>query len=401
MKEFSIKTLVFLNDKYYVYALIDGRNKEIFYIGKGKGNRVFAHEIESDSIYENEKILRIQEIKKDRAEVKHVILMHSLTENEAFAVEAGIINYFKIFAPNTLLNIQDGHYAHTPMYTEEFDKYYGAEEIQIDNITENIVVIKINNTYTFGQTPEELKDYVRGHWRINIKRAQKAKYIFALFCGWIVGIYEIRGWHPSTQNSDNFPQPENWGNPKLANRSYCDCETVAIDSEVSKKYLYKTINKYSKTTQNPITYIEKTIKNAYPYAKQLIYLEKYIPVLENIINDKDKQIWCKKYSVYSNNSIDKYELRTELSSLMHDAYSNQLVPSNYEQIYETIGCDDMYYSLPPKNVITNLTIDQIISCIAKEFRHDHFSEGVLINRYIADGILLKFMQELREKIIKE
>ena len=32
--------------KYYVYCLVDPRDRKIFYIGKGIGNRVFAHACE-------------------------------------------------------------------------------------------------------------------------------------------------------------------------------------------------------------------------------------------------------------------------------------------------------------------------------------------------------------------
>ena len=33
----------------YVYALVDPNNKEIFYIGKGKENRVFQHPLHQPS----------------------------------------------------------------------------------------------------------------------------------------------------------------------------------------------------------------------------------------------------------------------------------------------------------------------------------------------------------------
>jgi hypothetical protein len=36
----------------YVYRLIDPRNGETFYVGKGKGNRVFAH-IQGELKYAN------------------------------------------------------------------------------------------------------------------------------------------------------------------------------------------------------------------------------------------------------------------------------------------------------------------------------------------------------------
>ena len=41
VKEFSNEAID--NLKYYVYKLIDPRDGKVFYIGKGKGNRVFSH----------------------------------------------------------------------------------------------------------------------------------------------------------------------------------------------------------------------------------------------------------------------------------------------------------------------------------------------------------------------
>ena len=42
MNAFNQKTIEEL--KYYVYCLIDPRDSKIFYVGKGKGNRVFQYE---------------------------------------------------------------------------------------------------------------------------------------------------------------------------------------------------------------------------------------------------------------------------------------------------------------------------------------------------------------------
>jgi hypothetical protein len=39
--KFTIEQTEFL--KYYVYIYMDPDTKEIFYVGKGKGNRVFSH----------------------------------------------------------------------------------------------------------------------------------------------------------------------------------------------------------------------------------------------------------------------------------------------------------------------------------------------------------------------
>ena len=57
INNFSLPVIKKLN--YYVYRLIDPRNGNTFYAGKGKGNRVFAHMADALKIT-REKIISIR-----------------------------------------------------------------------------------------------------------------------------------------------------------------------------------------------------------------------------------------------------------------------------------------------------------------------------------------------------
>lgn len=77
--------------KYYVYRLIDPRNGETFYVGKGTGNRLFAHvkgEFDTEDDVLTEKLLRIRQIRLDGFEVAHVVHRHGMDEDQALEVEA-------------------------------------------------------------------------------------------------------------------------------------------------------------------------------------------------------------------------------------------------------------------------------------------------------------------------
>ena len=63
---------------YYIYCLVDPRNQNIFYIGKGIGNRVFQHAqgALTCKTNENDKISLINDIHKDGLEPLYLSLIH-------------------------------------------------------------------------------------------------------------------------------------------------------------------------------------------------------------------------------------------------------------------------------------------------------------------------------------
>ena len=112
VKEFNPSVIEAL--QYYVYCLVDPRDNRIFYIGKGKGNRVFQHA--KASLNENEHSLKldiIRSILKEGKEVKHYIIRHNLTEETAITLESTLIDlltYEKFNKTNQLANIVAGHH---------------------------------------------------------------------------------------------------------------------------------------------------------------------------------------------------------------------------------------------------------------------------------------------------
>ena len=73
----------------YVYVYIDPRNNAPFYIGKGVGNRAFAHLEEAS---ETEKVQKIRELRDAGLEPRIDILRYGLSDTEAALVEASAID---------------------------------------------------------------------------------------------------------------------------------------------------------------------------------------------------------------------------------------------------------------------------------------------------------------------
>lgn len=268
LRQFSEKALSSLNG-YYVYALIDPRTEQVFYIGKGFENRVFAHEIESgkNAKSEKEKLKRIREIEKAGFEVKRVLINWGMTETEAFASEASLINLMQILSKDSLTNLVAGHHIHEALTVEEFEILHGAEQLRLEDIRHNIMIIKINKLYRRDMNAKELYDAVRGHWRASMSTIHRKNitYVFGVYNQLIVAVYKPDAWHYVHEMVD-IPRAEAWDEEtfnSVKNRIYFVCDDYEnLDSE-GQFYLHKSIAelRVNQSAQNPITYLEPLNSN--------------------------------------------------------------------------------------------------------------------------------------------
>ena len=259
---FSEKALSAING-YYVYALIDPRSNDVFYIGKGIGNRVFSHEAESGKSPEpeKEKIQRIQDIENDGFSVKRIIVNWGLSEQEAFAAEASLINLLNVISDVRLTNIVAGHHVHESLTVEAFEQRFGAEPLKIEEIKHNILVIKINKLYRPNMSNYEIYDAVRGMWRVSLNsiKSKDIRYVFAVYNSLIVGVYKPDEWHYVYENID-LPQRDKMDNDtfeRLKNRVYFICERYNELDDEGCFYLHKSIAelKVNQSAQNPVSYL--------------------------------------------------------------------------------------------------------------------------------------------------
>lgn len=261
MEYFSEKSLLSLGD-YYVYGLIDPRTNQIFYIGKGTGNRVFEHEKESINSPNSDKLKlkTISEINALGLSVKKIIINSNLTETEAFAAEAALINAFNYVSDIGLTNIVAGHHSSEALSVEEFEKVYGAEELREEDIKHKILVIKINKLYRRDIPADELYDSVRGVWRASMNNVQSVEYVFGVYNSLIVAVYKPTKWYKCKEAPEKRPRQDEILTPKTENRIFFvdeDFERGLPHDENESFYHGKSIAglKLNQAAQNPITYL--------------------------------------------------------------------------------------------------------------------------------------------------
>jgi hypothetical protein len=204
----KISTQVANTLKSYVYVYIDPHTGEPFYIGKGKGSRLFSH-LNDDS--DTKKVERIAEIRKTGKEPQVDILRYGLSDSEATLVEAAAID---LISKSNLTNQVAGYHARSygRITSQELIAILAAKPVKIRH---KVLLITINKLYRSDMTPQELYEATRGIWVVG-KRRDKAEYAMAVYQGIVREVYRIAQWFPAgttkyqTRDSSGFKYSGRW-----------------------------------------------------------------------------------------------------------------------------------------------------------------------------------------------
>jgi hypothetical protein len=227
----------------YVYIYINPLNDQVFYVGKGKGNRAFSH-LEDPG--PSAKSGLISEIRTAGYEPRIEILVHGLKDEEtALKIEAAVID---LYPPGTLTNEIRGYHSrsHGRMRLGQVNAIYGAKRV---DIAEPALLIRINKLYRHTMTPPELYEVTRGFWKVGPDR-DKVKLAMAVYARVIREVYEVQAWFPAgstftTRSNADSSRPNRW---EFVGR--------VANEAVRKKYLHRSVAHYfPKASQNPIQYV--------------------------------------------------------------------------------------------------------------------------------------------------
>ncbi len=231
---------------HYVYLYVDPRTNQPFYVGKGQGERALAHLRDTS---ESLKVTRIKEIQMSGLEPRIDILVHGLSAEAAFRIEAAVIDAIGI-GPDKLTNAvrgwETGKVGRMPL--KDLVAHYAATPVEV---VHPVLLIRINRLYRYGMEDAELYEATRGTWKLGHKR-ERARFAFSVFHGVVRAAYQIETWQPGgttpyhTRVFENaIPTPGRWefvGSP--------------AEESIRHQYLGRSVQHYfAKGLQSPVVYV--------------------------------------------------------------------------------------------------------------------------------------------------
>ena len=124
--------------------------------------------------------------------------------------------------------------------------------LSVEDIADDIVIIKINRSYNPNMSALELYDITRGCWKRRIDSVSSAKYALATVYCEVVEVYKIDYWLPSPAlNRETIPY-----DAEVEKRRIGFFGSVA-EQKVREKFIGKSVNNFFKKGEaNPVKLIK-------------------------------------------------------------------------------------------------------------------------------------------------
>ncbi len=199
--------------EYYVYALVDPQDQKIFYIGKGKDDRVFRHATDAlETEVQSDKLETIRKIINQGKGVQYYILRHNLTEEVAYIVESTLIDmltYTNFNTESILTNLQAGHHQWDEgiKTINEITALYACEPIQIKS-GDYLLLVSLNKTYNQKKMKgvyvrSNLYECTRKYWKIADWRTQRITHVLGVYQNVVREVIEVDKNKWTSINDDN------------------------------------------------------------------------------------------------------------------------------------------------------------------------------------------------------
>jgi hypothetical protein len=240
----------------YVYRLVDPSNGETFYVGRGRGNRLFRHELEAeikkdrDPDVASEKIGRIRRISATGQEPMRIVHRHGMTDHEAAQVEAALIDAYP-----GLSNLVRGKGAdYGPRSIAEIETLYRAEEAEFGDRT--ILLISIGGSWLSDDlgagSAADILEQTRYSWVLNPERAKRADLVLAHAHGLIRGAFTATRWYPS--NDRALRNHARYRARPTAPRRFGFVGSIASKKDIRSFVSKRIPDTFRKSTGQPIQY---------------------------------------------------------------------------------------------------------------------------------------------------
>lgn len=237
---------------HYVYALVDPRNKEIFYVGKGLHESVFELE---DHVVKAQKSgmtnglkpqeSRILEILAQGFDVDYYVLRHGLFDADRYeaadvasTVESVVNDLLTcgLVQGHKLCNIASGHDQSCKgiMHVKEVIALYDHPVLSLLPDT-NAVIVRLHQKYAKSLSAQDLYEITRKRWVMNLERAKKVTHVLGAYFGRVVSVIEV----------------------EKVERDVVEPSRVAFEGKLltASNYLDTSVAPFTKG-RNPVTYLD-------------------------------------------------------------------------------------------------------------------------------------------------